>query len=319
MRLKIALLYGGTSAEREIALKTGAMIAKNLDPKKYEVELVDVDKDGNWIKILANKRDYFDLAFIALHGPMGEDGIIQGFLEALSIPYTGSGVLASALGMNKYCSRRIFQDRKLIVPQFIAIKKPEYQKSKSAVFGWVLNEMDIPCVVKPNNQGSSIGITIVKSRLTLEEGINLAFTYDDLILVEEYLDGLEVTASILGNSSQPETLIALPLIEIIPRQEYGYFSYEAKYIPDASEEIVPARLDQNITRRIQRDALTAYQTLDCKGFGRVDMILMGEKPYILELNTIPGMTKTSLVPKAAKAYGLDFPGLLNRIIELALT
>jgi len=311
-KMKVAVLMGGKSAEHKISLISGREVVKNLDPKKYDVLPIVVSKDGvNW-RIGEGKKNFkfeilnlkFDLAFIAMHGPYGEDGTIQGFLELLGISYTGSGVLASALGMNKIASRRLFEQVGLTVPKYIVLNKKDDPKI-------IFRRLKLPVFVKPSNQGSSVGTSFVKNKKSLEKALKLAWEYSAHALVEEYLNGIETTVGVLGNYN-PQ---ALPVVEIVPKTEF--FDYKAKYNERLCDEIVPARIGKSLTKKAQQIAIKAYQTLGCWGFGRVDMIIKGQKIYVLEVNTIPGLTPVSLLPKAAQAAGIPYHRLLDRIIDFA--
>lgn len=245
-----------------------------------------------------------DVVFIAMHGPNGEDGTIQGFLELLGLPYTGSGVLASALGMDKFYSRKLFIQAGLTTPDYVIVRprdKPNivWKKFKPPVF------------VHPHNQGSAVGASLVKKKGDLKASLAFSHRYSKITLVDEYIKGTEVTCAILGN----EKLQALPLVEIVPKKDF--FDFEAKYNPKLVNEIVPARISKSLTKKAQDAALVAYQTLGCCGFGRVDMIIKDGQVYVLEVNTIPGLTPVSLFPKAAAAAGISYPKLLDKIIEFS--
>lgn len=332
-KLKVAVLMGGKSAEHEISLMTGREVVKSLDPKKYDVLPITVSRDGiTWsigerekflldspavrVKETESKRvrdltrsdhasiiknHHVDVVFIAMHGPYGEDGTVQGFLELLGVPYIGSGVLASALGMDKIISRKIFNEAGLLVPKYQIAKKGKKDKIN----------IEPPLFVKPHNQGSSVGTSFVKNKKDLKKTLKLAWQYSHLALVEEYIEGVEVTASILGNGDPT----VLPLTEIVPKKDF--FDYEAKYNENLTDEIVPARISQTLTKKAQRAGLLAYQSIGCKGFGRVDLIIRGNNAYVLEVNTIPGLTPVSLFPKAAKAAGISYSRLLDKIIQFA--
>lgn len=287
-KIKIAVLMGGKSAEHEISLMSGREVIKNLDKEKYEVFSVVVSKTGQFDL----PKEKVDIAFIALHGPFGEDGAVQGMLEFLGIPYTGSGVLASALGMNKIMFRKLMQVEGIRVPK-------ETNK--------------VPCFVKPYNQGSSVGASIVKSQKDLNKAIKVAKKYSNQVLVEEYIEGTEITCAVMGN----DKAYALPLIEIVPKNKF--FDYESKYKAKETQEIVPARISSSLTKKVQELAIKVYRTVGCRGFGRVDFILTDANvPVVLEINTIPGLTPMSLMPKAAKAAGISYPKLLDKIITYAL-
>lgn len=304
-KLKVAVLMGGKSAEHEISLVSGNQVVKNLDPKKYEAIKTVIPKtglDGKTIKLLTSSK--IDIAFIALHGPNGEDGTMQGFLELINLPYTGSNVLSSALGMDKIYSRNIFAQSGMNVPIYILIKQDQTTSN-------ILKSLNFPLFVKPTNQGSSVGTSKANNKKELESALKNAFSYSNPVLVEEFLDGTEVTCAILGNEN-PE---ALPLIEIVPKK--GFFDLEAKYDANLTDEICPARISKRLTKKAQDAAILAYKSIGCRGFGRVDMIIKGNKVYVLEVNTVPGLTPASLFPKAAKAAGISFSKLLDAIINYA--
>ncbi len=305
-KLRLALLAGGKSGEREVSLKGAAEVAKALDPGKYEVKRYDPATD---LAKLAAEADSIDAAFILLHGPFGEDGTVQGFLDLLAIPYQGSGVLGSAIAMDKNLSKILYRNAGLKVPEWhMASKEDIHNPSK------ILGQLGLPLVIKPASQGSSLGMTIARSEDDIAEGLKKAFAIDRQVMVEEFIAGREITGGVIGN----EELTALPLVEIIPGEQYEFFDYEAKYQPGASKEICPADLEEAITIRAQNYALTAHKALQLRGYSRTDMIVSGDDIYVLETNTIPGMTPTSLLPQGAAAAGLDFPALLDRLIELAL-
>ncbi len=302
-KLRVALLYGGFSAEREISIKTGEMIAKNLDRKKYQVFTFDPAKDFlKFAKAASLKK--VDVVFPALHGPLGEDGTIQGMLEILKIPYVFSGVLASALAMDKDMTKKILKREKIpIAKHFIFTKRNHIS----------LKKLKFPCVIKPLLQGSSVGVTIVEGPGRLKSAIKKALEYGSRAMVEDFIEGREITAAVLGNK-KPR---ALPLIEIKPRVS-KFFDYKAKYDVDGSDEICPADLPVATTKKIQDLAVRTHLALGCRGVTRTDFILNGSRPFVLEINTIPGMTRMSLVPQAAQKAGISFPELLDRLINLAL-
>ncbi|MBU2036944.1 D-alanine--D-alanine ligase [Patescibacteria group bacterium] len=303
-KLRIALLQGGFSAEREISIKTGRKIYENLDKKKYQVFLFDPKIQlSQFIKAVNNKK--IDLVFPALHGPLGEDGTIQGLLDIIGVPYVFSGVLASSLAMDKERTKKILQTEKILMPRAIAVGK-DYRKKD-------LNKTKLPVVVKPICQGSSFGIFIVRSRKELNGAIKKAFKFGTELMIEEFVEGREITATALGNE-KPQ---ALPLIEIKPKTA-EFFDFQSKYEPGASEEICPAPISRALTKKIQAAAIKIHKILGCRGVTRSDFIVKNNQPYFLEINTIPGMTETSLVPLAAVTAGLSFPKLLDRLIELAL-
>ena len=305
-KLRLALLAGGKSGEREVSLNGASGVVKALDPHKYEVKHYDPATD---LAKLAAEADTIDVAFILLHGPFGEDGTVQGFLDLLNIPYQGSGVLGSALAMDKNLAKILYKNNGLQVPDWYMAEKDDIDNPSK-----VLGQLGLPLVIKPANQGSSLGMTIARSEEEIAEGLKKAFGIDHQVMIEEFIEGREITGGVLGNNE----LTALPLVEIIPGEQYEFFDYEAKYQPGASTEICPAVLDDPLTIRAQQYALTAHRALQLKGYSRTDMIISGDDIYVLETNTIPGMTPTSLLPQAAAAAGLDFGTLLDRLIELAM-
>jgi D-alanine-D-alanine ligase len=294
---------GGPSSERAISLKSGKAVCQSLAGAGFNAIAIDIhsDKFGENSRLL--KSHNIDCAFLALHGRFGEDGQIQGLLDALRIPYTGSGAKASRLAMDKISSRSIFKEHGLNVPLCNILRKKSYKAGRAS------SNLSLPLVVKPATHGSSIGLSIVDRLEDLDAAIELAFGYDERIIVEEYIKGREVTVGILDE--QP-----LPVIEIIPRSRF--FDYEAKYKVGMTDYIVPAKLNKTLAEDIKSVGLTAHKLLKCSGCSRVDMILSNDKaPFVLEVNTIPGLTETSLLPKAAKTVGIDFLELCLKLIELA--
>ncbi len=305
-KLRLALLAGGKSGEREVSLKGAEEVAKVLNPKKYDVTRYDPATD---LAKLAVDAENLDAAFILLHGPFGEDGTVQGFLDLLSLPYQGSGVLGSAIAMDKNLAKILYRNAGLKIPDWYMAARDDIDNPSK-----ILGQLGLPLVIKPVSQGSSLGMTIARSEDDISEGLKKAFALDHQVMVEEFIAGREITGGIIGN----DELTALPLVEIIPGDEYDFFDYEAKYQPGASKEICPADLEEALTIRAQNYALSAHRALQLKGYSRTDMIVSGDDIYVLETNTIPGMTPTSLLPQGAAAAGLDFAALLDRLIELAL-
>ncbi|WP_310599066.1 D-alanine--D-alanine ligase [Desulfobulbus sp.] len=307
-KIRLALIAGGTSDEREVSLRGATGVAQALDPGKYEVVRYDPATD---LARIACDAEKIDVAFLLLHGVNGEDGTIQGFLDLLGIPYQGSGVLGSALAMDKNLAKTMYRLHGLPVAPWVMVEPRDLQDT-----GRILAEVGVPCVVKPVRQGSSIGMSIVRQADKLPEALRLALRHDDSVMVEKYIKGRELTAGVLGNAS-PE---ALPLVEIIPDAKFEFFDYEAKYQPGASREICPAEVSDAVRCKAQDYAVRAHRCLQLRGYSRTDMILAagGEELYLLETNTIPGMTPTSLLPQAAAAAGYPFGALLDRLIELAL-
>ncbi|KPJ98026.1 MAG: D-alanine--D-alanine ligase [Desulfobacterales bacterium SG8_35] len=305
-KLRLALLAGGKSGEREVSLKGAEEVVKALDPNKYDVKRYDPATD---LAKLAAEADSLDVAFILLHGPLGEDGTVQGFLDLLSIPYQGSGVLGSAIAMDKNLAKILYRNAGLKVPEWYMASRQDIKNPSK-----ILGQLGLPLVIKPVSQGSSLGMTIARSENDIAEGLEKAFALDRHVMAEEFVAGREITGGVIGN----EELTALPLVEIVPGDEYEFFNYEAKYQPGASLEICPADLEEPLTIRAQNYALAAHRALQLRGYSRTDMIVSGNDIFVLETNTIPGMTPTSLLPQGAAAAGLDFPALLDRLIELAL-
>ena len=289
---------GGRSAERPVSLKSGSMVLAALKKKGVNAHAFDPKERG--IDALARER--FDRAFVILHGRYGEDGTIQGALELLGIPYTGSGVLASALAMDKWRTKLLWQACGIPTPRSELITRDTDMQA-------VTTRLGLPLMVKPANEGSSIGMTKVKSARELPEAHALAANYDRAVIAEAFVDGVELTAGILGN--QP-----LPLIKLETPREF--YDYQAKYEANDTRYIIPCGLPPDAERIVQDEALFAFETLGCRGWGRVDVMLdRSGKPYFLEVNTLPGMTDHSLVPMAARHAGLSFEDLCLRILELA--
>ncbi|HET8644920.1 MAG TPA: D-alanine--D-alanine ligase, partial [Vicinamibacteria bacterium] len=253
-----------------------------------------------------------DVAFLALHGPYGEDGTLQGMLDLIGIPYVGSGTLASALAMDKAMAKKVFQAEGIPVPAGLVVHRGEFHRDADTVAERAARAA-LPAVVKPARQGSSIGMSMVKEAAAMRGALEEAFEFDSVVLVEERLDGTELTVGVIGNRD----LQALPVVEIVSKREF--FDYRAKYDPGLSEEIVPARISDEASRAAQELALRAHRALGCRNLSRVDMMQTKARgPVVLEVNTMPGMTMNSLLPKAAQAAGIPFGQLLDRLIQLAL-
>lgn len=301
---KIGVLMGGFSTEREISLKSGEAVLEALKRVNADAVAIDIKSEDIRKNIRLIKKSKIDCAFIAMHGRFGEDGQLQALLDSLDIPYSGSGSLASSLAMDKVASRRVFQAHGLAVPSYTVLKKKNYNTSQDSI-----SNISLPLVVKPANHGSSVGLSIIEKKEDLNQAIALAFSFDETVLIEEYIRGREMTVGILGE--QP-----LAVIEIIPKVKF--FDYQAKYQYGMTEYIVPAKIEDSIAEKIQAAAFTAHKLLGCLGFSRVDMILSTDNiPFVLELNSIPGLTPTSLLPKAARVAGIEFEQLCLKLIELA--
>lgn len=294
---KVAVLDGGRSSEREVSLQTGRACAEALQQRGYDVLLLDVD-----LEVAARLREAgAAVAFNALHGRWGEDGAIQGLLEAMGIPYTGSGVLASAMGMDKPVSKLLFREAGVPVIPYVRFP-PERAAAVTAAdlpFG-------LPAVVKPGSEGSSVGVHIARDASALALACRDAVRYKGDLLVEQYVKGTELSVAVLDGR-------ALGAIEIVPAREF--YDYAAKYTAGTTQYFYPARIPAEATRAMSEHAERAYAALGCAGVARVDFILQGSTPYILEVNTLPGMTATSLVPKIAAGVGIPFPDLCERLLE----
>jgi len=341
VKKRVVVLMGGRSPEHEVSLVTGREVVRHLSKQKYEVLPVVISQDGERWQLKSPQQILFhspagvekidqkkkikggkallprgkslplqlgrgvDVVFIAMHGAFGEDGTVQGMLELVGVPYTGAGVLASSLGMNKMMFKKIMEKENIPIPDYLVFGKNDSQQK-------ILRKFKFPLVVKPNDQGSSVGINFAHNKKELGLALKLAFKYGQKILVEKYIKGTEISCGVLGN----QVLIALPVIEIVPKREF--FDYQAKYDETQRDEIVPARISKRLTRKVQDLAIQVFKAIDCRGFGRVDMIISRGKPYVLEINTIPGLTPVSLFPQEAAAAGISYSQLLDRIIELAL-
>jgi D-alanine-D-alanine ligase len=298
--VSIAVLHGGLSRERDVSLRTGAAITKALGEAGYiNVKAVDVGQD---IAVVLTKNKP-DVVFNALHGKFGEDGAIQGILEYLSIPYTGSGVLGSAISMDKSTTKKLFEYFKLpTLPWTTSFEGQSFSDFKLRL----KKALTFPVIGKPANEGSTIGIEIVKDEDDLERAFHETLKFDSTVVWESFRKGRELTVGVLKGE-------ALPLIEIRPKS--GFYDYESKYTKGATEYICPAEVSRNLTEKIQDLSLKAFAATRSSSFGRVDFILEGDQPWLLEVNTVPGMTETSLFPKAAKQKGLEFPQFCEMILQ----
>jgi D-alanine-D-alanine ligase len=301
---KIGVLMGGPSTEREISLKSGKAVYEALKQSGLEAEAIDIKTESIEENISLIKSHKIDCAFIALHGRFGEDGQIQGILDGLKIPYTCSGAQASKSAMDKVASLEIFESNGLKVPRYRVLEIASYSPD------WKIhNELGFPLVIKPAAHGSSIGLSIVDDSKDLDKAVDLAFGFDPRVVVQEYIAGREITVGILEER-------ALPVIEIIPKKRF--FDFEAKYQAGMTDYIVPAQIEEAAAKKARAIALSAHRLLGCAGCSRVDMILdKDSEVFVLEINTIPGLTNTSLLPKAAKTAGIEFNQLCLKLIELA--
>ncbi len=350
-RLRVAVIFGGRSGEHEVSLASAQSVVQNLDPHKYCVALIGITKDGRWMlpgesaKALTeglsngngipallpadhNSRalltvtdsrlvagEAIDVVFPVLHGPYGEDGTVQGLLELTGLPYVGAGVLGSAVGMDKVIMKTLFLAAGLPTPPFIYLRKRDWLASREQVAVRVAREIGFPCFVKPANLGSSVGITKVHRPEDLGGAVDLAADYDVKIIIEQSIeDAHEIECSVLGNDDPQASVVG----EVIPSREF--YSYEAKYVDDASELIIPAPLPEAVSARLREIAVAAFRSVDCAGMARVDFLVKRgtHEVFLSEVNTIPGFTRISMYPKLWEASGLSYSALLERLIELAL-
>lgn len=340
---RVAVLMGGKSPEYEVSISSGREVVRSLDKKKYEIYPVIISRDGEtWTevspKVLLGLGDPFelngtnneyykgdekellvkdslksivDIVFIAMHGPFGEDGEIQSILEDLEVLFTGCDSIVSALCIDKDLSKKVVKaNTSVAVPNGINV-------AQDTAFSKIINKINTsrigyPMVVKPNKQGSSVGMSIVRDLEYLEGALTMAFKYSDEVIIEEYIAGDEFTCAVLGN----EDPVALPIIQIIPENEY--FDYHSKYQSKKTQEIVPAPISEDLRNIINKSAIDVYEALGCSGFSRIDFIVDRKgNPWMLEINTIPGLTPASLLPKAAKSAGITMTDLLDKIIDYA--
>ncbi len=336
-KLKIAVISGGLSNERDVSIKTGQQIFHNLSDEKYDKFFIEISKDGKWLLsddnlklrtkyitkslvimhpdkgIVENDLNNYDVVFLALHGKFGEDGKIQSLLDILGVPYTGSGVLASAIGMNKIKTIEFIRGLKIKIPNFLSL----FNKNNIDLLEidrQIKKNIKYPCIVKPNESGSSIGVSIVQSFKDLKIAIDVAYNKDEQILIQEFILGREITCGVLGNSHRTK-LEVLPPIEVIAKNTF--FDYNAKYFSKETQEICPAKISKEHIDRIMLLAKKIHERLGCDGLTRSDFILRDNEFYFLEINTLPGLTEQSLCPKEAKVAGMTFSEFLNKQIQLA--
>jgi D-alanine-D-alanine ligase len=296
--MRIGVIMGGTSSEKQVSLMTGQEMMMHLDENKYEIVPIVLEDT----KDLAEKVKNIDIALLALHGKYGEDGTIQGTLESLGIPYTGSGVLSSSLCMDKNISKKIIRYEGVQTPDWIHLTK------KDALPLDVIDRMGYPLVVKPNAGGSSVGVKMVHDKTTLKSAISEVFKWDSEVLIEQYIKGDEITCSILDGK-------LLPIVSI--RHHAEFFDYSSKYDDGgAIEEVID--LPSELEKLVSHAAITCYQSLKCSVYARIDMMIKDGIPFVMEVNTLPGMTKNSLLPKSAQSAGIPYSKLLDLIIELSL-
>lgn len=293
---RVGVVFGGRSAEREISLLSGKAVLKAL--KKMGFNAVGIDAGSGLPEKLKSKK--IDFVYNALHGPCGEDGTVQGMLEIMNIPYSGCGVLSSALAMDKEYSKRIFQSCGIPTPDFSIVEK-----------GGALPVISgFPLVIKPAAQGSAIGVSIAENKKELSSALKKAFKYSDKVIIERFVKGTEITIGILGDK-------ALPAVEIVP--ENKFYDFDAKYTKGKSKHIIPPRLPSRVIKSAEKAALKAFKALGCRAVSRIDIIVDKRgKPWVLEANTIPGMTETSLLPDEARAAGMDFGALILEIVRYSV-
>lgn len=334
-------MMGGPSSEHDVSMASGAEVFRALKSLEgFEVSAIIIDRDGTWK--LSNEAPQVrpqpgeaastpmsreaairgipllqstDVVFLAFHGPFGEDGTLQGMLQTLGVPYTGSGPLASGLAMNKEKAKELFRYHGLATPKGVMMPSKDIQ---GAVFNAVVHveaHLGYPMVVKPNLGGSSLGVSVVLGHDELSQALEWASRFDTDVLIEEKIIGRELTCAVL--EEQNGDLTALPVIEIVPHRG-TFFDFASKYEDGGSDEICPADLPDDVAKDVQRLAISAHQILGCRGFSRADLLLSERGPVLLEVNTIPGMTPNSLLPKAAKAHGLSFPHLISQLVDVAI-
>jgi D-alanine-D-alanine ligase len=307
---KIAVLMGGRSLERDVSLKSGQRVYEALLAKGFDVVKLDVDEN----LVINIRQNPVDLVYIALHGKYGEDGTVQELLEILGIPYTGPGVYSSMVGFDKVLAKEIFNRKDIPTPPYFTLSAGCFREMGAAgALDRIVDELGLPIVVKPAGQGSALGIKIAHTAEELPGALIGALSYDDKVILEKFIRGTEVSVSVIGDE-QPR---ALPVVEIRTKNEF--FDFDSMYSMGKADYFIPARLSKELTNKVQEIAVKAHRVLDCRDVTRID-IMVDEKgdPYVLELNTSPGMTETSLLPMSAAADGIDFPDLVEMLVGFAL-
>ncbi len=347
-KINVAIIFGGKSAEHEVSLQSAKNVYDSLNKEKYNPILIGIDKSGRWLLneqsnflinddnpkliklnqsndaititpesnvIVSNirnaKLEYpIDVAFPILHGPFGEDGTVQGLLKLANIPFVGSSVLGSAVGMDKDIMKRLLRDAKVPSPKFIAVKSDDTRPR----FSDLVKQFNLPFFIKPANMGSSVGVSKVQKKEEYEEAMQLAFSFDLKILIEEYIDGREIECSVLGNN---DPIASLPG-EV--KSAHDFYSYEAKYMDEKGAILeIPAKVSKKTSKRIQDLSIKAFKVLSCEGLGRVDSFLKKNGTIIInEINTMPGFTKISMYPKLWEASGISYENLIDRLLQLAI-
>ncbi len=338
-KIRVGVVFGGRSCEHEVSVLSAKNVIEALDKEKYEPVLISIDKDGAWhlrdaledlssqesVAIIPQKEGSglinlssppelsspVEVVFPVLHGPLGEDGTIQGLFKMADVPFVGAGVLGSAIGMDKDVMKRLLRDAGIPTGNFLVIQSHKKEKYS---YEQCVNLLGVPLFIKPANAGSSVGISKVHSKEEFAFAIQEAFLYDKKVLVEEFIQGREIECAVLGNEKPVASLPG----EVIPKHEF--YSYEAKYLDENGYVLeVPASLDKGVVKKIQEMAVEVFQVLCCEGMGRVDFFLTEEGMlFVNEINTIPGFTQISMYPKMWEASGLSYSGLLDKLIELAL-
>ncbi|MCL4404974.1 D-alanine--D-alanine ligase [Patescibacteria group bacterium] len=304
---RVAVLMGGPSSEHDVSLATAKLVMDYLDRDKYEAIPVLIRRNGEWQIAPQELKHKADVAFVAMHGEYGEDGRVQKILEDIDLPYTGSGVIPSALGMNKIFSARLLKAYGIKVPEYVPVGKNEDVSKIKVPFG-------LPVVVKPVDRGSSVGVTVVRREEELAKALEEAFRFSEDAMIQEYISGRELACSVIDDIGGT---VVLPVVEIIPKAA-SFYDYRSKYAPQGSEHVIPARISKEQTDKVQDIAMKVHKYLGAYGMSRTDLILGHDgNIYVLEINTIPGMTPTSLLPQAALQHGITFPELLDKIINAA--
>ncbi len=352
-RIRVGVIFGGKSAEHEVSLNSAQNVMRALDKNKYDVVPIGISKEGQWllrgdplqaltggqtslpqllesgyqiVDDLSTGREVIpgshaaslpdvDVIFPVLHGPFGEDGTVQGLLELADIPYVGAGVMSSAVGMDKAAMKDLFRSHDLPTPKYVVVKRHEWERAPDRVAEVVEREIGYPCFVKPANMGSSVGVNKVHHSAELTQALHEAALYDRKILVEYAVpDAREIECSVLGND---DPITSVPG-EIVPGHEF--YDYEAKYLDDSSQLLIPAPIDPALAQRVRELSIKAFLALDCAGMARVDFLLARQtgELYLSEVNTIPGFTRISMYPKLWEASGLSYRELIDRLIQLAL-
>jgi D-alanine-D-alanine ligase len=316
-KLKVAVLYGGQSGEHDVSIMSAGSVMEELDGDKYEVTSIFINRDGQWAVPIEDMRQ-FDVAFPVLHGPMGEDGTVQGLLAVMGVPFVGAGVVGSAVGMDKAIFKDVMKAHDLPVSKWLVVRRCEWETRRVEVEIEVITRLGLPCFVKPANMGSSVGITKAKTMQQLHEGMTEALKWDRKVLIEEAVPhARELEVSVLGN----EDLQASVVGEIVPSREF--YDYAAKYLDkgeNASGLHIPAPIPDALSQLVRETAIEVARASDVQGMARVDFLMNGQTGdiYVNEINTIPGFTSISMYPKLWMASGMTYGGLLDRLIELAL-